>query len=349
MHAPLAFVKTSILTGFLLFILSSAIFAQVAFEKRKETTVHNGHSTYFDTSRSTIAEVHIEIPAFADSQLIVSHAAYSLSYDEPCEQASWVAYLLTRERAVPHFARTNHFLPDPMVATGSADDIDYKGSGYDRGHLAPAADMGWSSTAMAESFYYSNMSPQLPGFNRGIWKRLEELVRDWAIAYDSLYVVTGPILTNGLPFIGPHHVSVPGYYYKAILRLGQHPEGIAFVLPNQSSHSSLQTFAISIDSAESLTGIDFFSALPDRLEESVEKKMGVNDWEWRRERAVPIGNKPYDAPVTTVEEPAAPAPPVKTMVHTPTQAVQCLANTKAGRRCNRMTRDVSELCWQHLK
>ena len=160
----------------------------------------------------------LQIPAVKSSDEIVQHTAYTLSYNKQKRQANWVAYILTaNEVNAAHVVRTNHFLPDPFVNTVSATDADYKGSGYDRGHLANAEDMSYSTTTMAESFYYSNISPQLPAFNRGVWKRLEELVRFWATRYDSIYIVTGPVLTNGLPTIGADKVSVPEYYYKVIL------------------------------------------------------------------------------------------------------------------------------------
>jgi endonuclease G len=83
------------------------------------------------------------------------------------------------------------FLEDKLVKTGSAVTKDYAKSGYDRGHPARAADLGWSAQTMRESFYFSNMSPQLPAFNRGIWKKMEEKVRDWALTYDTIFIVTG--------------------------------------------------------------------------------------------------------------------------------------------------------------
>jgi endonuclease G, mitochondrial len=175
------------------------------------------------------------------------------------------------------------------VKTGTADNGDYAGSGYDRGHLAPAADMGWSSIAMAESFYYSNMSPQVPAFNRGIWKRLEELVRTWAVDYNAVYIVTGPVLTNGLLTIGINKVSVPKYFYKVILEYNdQDIKGIAFILPNTGSGEPLQNYAVTIDSVEKFTGIDFFPKLPDDQERIIESTLSVNSWIWKSSNTVHI-------------------------------------------------------------
>ena len=168
-----------------------------------------------------------------------------------------------------------------MVKSETACNADYLHSGYDKGHLAPAADMGWSATAMKESFYFSNMSPQDPSFNRGIWKRLEELVRDWAIQNNTIYIVTGPLLSTGLPTIGANKVSIPKFYYKVILDYTE-PEikSIAFIMPNAGSKDNLQRYAVSIDNVEKATGIDFFPSLPDEQENKIEKELCVACWQW---------------------------------------------------------------------
>ena len=231
--------------------------------------------------RGTII-TRLEIPKTYPKDIIITHTGYSLLYNETYEQANWVAYELTKEETEKSYERTNKFIPDPLVITGTANDQDYSGSGYDRGHLAPAGDMGWSTTAMAESFYYSNMSPQEPGFNRGIWKRLEELVRTWAVDNQMVYVVTGPVLTSGLSTIGNSKVSVPQYYYKVILDYTD-PEikGIGFILPNKSSKEPLQKYAVTIDSVEKFTGIDFFPKLPDEQEKIIESTLTIQSWSWK--------------------------------------------------------------------
>ena len=128
----------------------------------------------------------------------------------------------------------------------------------------------------------SNMSPQVPGFNRGIWKKLEGNVRNWASDNGEIYVVTGPILSGSYPSIGSNQVSIPNYYYKVILDYKE-PEikGIGFVLPHQKSSSSIQSFAVTIDEVERKTGIDFFHALPDDVEEQIESNLAVNKWSFR--------------------------------------------------------------------
>ncbi len=228
---------------------------------------------------TAVVQAQIEIPQSEPAGQIVTHVGYTLSYNEEHEQANWVAYELTAQEVQGIVSRSDDFRADPEIITGSATLVDYRGSGYDRGHLAPAADMKWSQQAMSESFYMSNMSPQVPGFNRGIWRSLESRVRSWAVENGTVYVVTGGILSSGLPTIGPDSVSVPEYFYKVILDYRE-PElkGIGFILSNQGSKSSLKTYAVSIDSVEQRTGIDFFPSLPDDIEDKLEASVDLSLW-----------------------------------------------------------------------
>jgi len=279
-----------------------------------------------DEEISTQNIEHLEYPALHANEKIISHTGYSFVYSEEHEQAKWIAYELTKEETNSLFERTDKFLVDPLVSTGTAENSDYSNSGYDKGHLAPAADMGWSATSMKESFYFSNMSPQLPGFNRGVWKRLEEMMRSWAIDNSAIYIVTGPILTSGLPTIGGNRVSIPNYYYKVVLDYTQ-PEihAIGFVLPNQSSSESLSSFAVSIDEVERQTGIDFFPALPDEQETKLEKEVCQACWQWQVSKANSGSGS----------------------THKSGTSVQCSGITKAGTRCKRMTSSENGRCYQH--
>jgi endonuclease G, mitochondrial len=219
------------------------------------------------------------LPKKNESEEVVYHTGFTLSYNEEHEQANWVAYELSYDKIGGSEKRTNKFLPDPNVSTQTANDKDYYKSGYDRGHLAPAGDMTWSEEAMRSSFYYSNMSPQVPSFNRGIWKKLEEQIRTWALRDSLLFVATGPVLENGLPYIGDNKVSVPKYYYKVIIDYyGNEKKGIGFIMANEASSKPLSNFIVSIDSVEKLTGINFFYAIPHTLQDSLEKQQCVECW-----------------------------------------------------------------------
>lgn len=219
-------------------------------------------------------------PLSSHNYQILQYQHYSLAYSETHEQAAWVAYELTAEQLNNKIAgRKDDFREDRRITTGCSSLKDYKRSGYDRGHLAPAADFCFSSTAMSESFFMSNMSPQLPGFNRGIWKKLEEKVREFALQNEKIYVITGGILEDALPSIGPNQVAIPNYYYKVLLDYSEPQiKAIAFLLPHQSSSQSLQSFSISIDSVESLTGLDFFPQLGDSLQSLLEATNDPLPW-----------------------------------------------------------------------
>jgi len=225
--------------------------------------------------------VFLEIPKTKSEDEVISHAGYSFVYNEDHEQANWVAYLLTTDRTKSVVKRKDNFRPDPAVKTGTATVKDYKGSGFDRGHLAPCADMCWSFQTMDESFFFSNMSPQVPAFNQGIWANLEALVRNWAIEYDSLFIVTGPVLREGLPYIGENKVSIPEYYYKVILNYtSKRIEGIGFIMANEGSKQPLQNYAVTIDSVQKFTGINFYNKLPKALEKQIEDSLCISCWNW---------------------------------------------------------------------
>lgn len=271
-----------------------------------------------------------EIPKYSTNDVLIMHKGFSLVYNEKHEQASWVAYELTAEETVKSFERSNKFLEDPLVSSGTATDEDYSSSGYDRGHLAPAADMSWSEQTMRESFFYSNMSPQTPSFNRGIWKKLEEKVRDWATEYKQLFVVTGPILSDTLSLsIGINKVTVPRYYYKVLCDT-LNKKGIGFVLPNSASSLPLNSFAISIDSVEVLTGINFFPTLSKKDEVIYEKQVCIECWNW--------GN------TLKVTEQIAPSKVDTTKLET---SVRCIATPKAGKRCKSKTLSPNSKCSKH--
>jgi endonuclease G, mitochondrial len=218
--------------------------------------------------------------AFVNCDSVICHTAYVLSYNQTTHQANWVAYLLTEAMTEKAFDRTNNFKADPLIP-GTDLAKDYQKSGYDRGHLVPAADMGFSELTMTESFYYSNMSPQVPGFNRGVWKRLEGNVRDWAVVYDSLYIVVGPIFSDTMKVIGPHQLAVPNAYFKVVLDCRKGKEKmIGFVLNNEGSKNSLESFVVAVDSIEFLTGLDLFPSLPDELELRLESEIVLEGWKW---------------------------------------------------------------------
>lgn len=210
---------------------------------------------------------------------IVHHQGYSLSYDEPYEQAEWVAYELKKKQVVNSNFERPYFEIDKAVKTGAASWKNYKNSGYDRGHLCPAADRAYDKTIYDETFLTSNISPQNHDFNAGIWNTLEQKVRYWAVKYDGVFVVSGGVLTKGLKTIGSEKVAVPNQFYKIILDANNGKvKMIAFLMPNHDSNKPLYDFVVSVDSIEKLTGIDFFPELDDAVENQLEASSSYKDW-----------------------------------------------------------------------
>lgn len=201
----------------------------------------------------------------------------TLAYSEENEQAYQVYYQLTPDLINGSQTRTDDFRADPTVTTGSATLEDYKGSGYDGGHLCPAADMTLNKTSMSETFYLSKMSPQMPGFDRGKWSVLKDQVRTWALDFDGLDVATGPIFEDNIGTIGADKVTVPGYYYKLVY-FESKKIILELILPNAYSSKSLEQFVVSVDQIEQKTGIDFFSGLEDKMENKLEGSVSLIGW-----------------------------------------------------------------------
>ncbi|MEP7267329.1 MAG: DNA/RNA non-specific endonuclease [Saprospiraceae bacterium] len=230
----------------------------------------------------------IDLPNQSTQAILVKHQYFTLSYSEPNEQAEWVSYTLTRDQLnLPKVGRFDYFSPDYSIKTKSALHRDYTGSGYTRGHLAPAADMAFDQKAEEECFFMSNISPQDKYFNQGIWRELEESIRDWARQYKSLIIVTGPVLSQGIiKKIGENRVSVPSYFYKVVLdTLSEHQKGVGFIIKNSISDQPLETYMVTIDSVETLTKLDFFNAINKNQKiEKTEHDFNKTDWPFRSDR-----------------------------------------------------------------
>ena len=235
----------------------------------------------------------VGVPISGNKEEVVDHLAFSLSYNEYHEQANWVMHIILPAISGGNATRSNDFREDTLVATGTSLEQDYflkekkldgkykyDGFGYDRGHLAPSADFRWSKKALSESFFYSNMSPQIADFNRFKWAELENWMREYVISYNTnLVIVTAPILSNDLAKIerGINKVSIPKYFVKVALDI-ENNRGIGFILPHKKIERPLEYFAVSIDSVESTMGYDLFSNLNDSLENSIEAETPYLEW-----------------------------------------------------------------------
>lgn len=243
-----------------------------------------------DISRTdpVITKDEYHLPSSTTGQ-VIQHKYYALSYNEEHEQAEWVAHILTKkELDQPWVERPDYFYDDEAVRTGSSEWADYKSSGYDRGHLLPAADRAFSQEAIEETFLMSNISPQSRNFNKGIWRELEEQTRSWAKKYKKLYVITGPILSDGgKGSIGKNNdITIPTQFYKILLDLSEPGlKGIAFLIPNEISYEPLFKYAVSIDAIEEMTGIDFFpDLLTEDLEKDLESNFNIDLWEFNKSK-----------------------------------------------------------------
>ncbi|NNE25269.1 MAG: DNA/RNA non-specific endonuclease [Saprospiraceae bacterium] len=223
------------------------------------------------------------------SAILIKHNYFNLGYNEKNEQADWVAYKLTKKSIqVPNVPRAERFNPDYDVHSRSAYHRDYTRSGYTRGHLAPAGDMAFNELAMQESFLMSNISPQLSGFNGGIWRELEESVRDWAYDRGIIYITTGPIFYSNTPkSIGENKVAVPDAFYKAILDVNTpRQDAVAFIIPHAVSTEQLDAYMVPIDDLEALLGIDFFPHLyiDENEEHQLESQLDKKVWPLNKKR-----------------------------------------------------------------
>jgi endonuclease G len=226
---------------------------------------------------------------------IIEHSGLILGFDCNYKMASWAFHVLTPEVSFGTITRTNDFRVDDQASCGSAVEADYfvrqpkadgtftyDGFGFDRGHLAPSADFRWSATALSESYYYSNMTPQRPEFNRESWAELEGLLRSIVDQEKKpFYVITGPILNENLPVIekSVNKLKIPEYHYKIIVDLSTGtPRGMAFLMPNKKCESRMSNYVVSIDSIEKLTGLDFFPNVDEQLETTIEAKADFGAW-----------------------------------------------------------------------
>ncbi len=223
-------------------------------------------------------ELEIPLSTAARQEQVVRHTGYTVSYNKNLKIPNWVSYERTREEVQGTEKRSNRFTADPLVTGSMATNNDYKYSGYDKGHMAPAADMKWDREVMKESFYFSNVCPQHPQLNRKGWEDLENKVREWAMADSAIIIVCGPIVWDNPRTIG-NKVAVPQQFFKVILSPFMEPvQAIGFLFNNEPSTGPLSAYAVSVDSIEHLTRLDFFSALPDDLENKIEAEADYLQW-----------------------------------------------------------------------
>jgi endonuclease G, mitochondrial len=239
------------------------------------------------------------IPQIDNEEKLIEHSAIVLAYSEEHEQAKWVAHVINTNIIEGNVSRTNNFRKDPLVKTGSSEEKDfftktklksgktiYDGYGYDRGHLAPSADFRWSKNALSESYFYSNMSPQLPEFNREGWAELENFLRSYIYENNvELHVLTGPILNDDLDKIDKsiNQMSLPNFFYKIAIDFNNN-RSIGFIMPNKKLDYPLEYYVTSIDSIESVSNLDFNYQLEDSIENYLERLIDISEWQTKKRK-----------------------------------------------------------------
>lgn len=236
-----------------------------------------------DEQKTPALEEMMELPAFDATQHIIVHKAYVVNYNSDNYIPNWVAYELTYAETYGDIKRKTNFNADPeLSADEAAQWWDYRRSGYDRGHMAPAGDMKWDDVAMTESFYLTNVCPQDSALNHGLWNDLENKARKWARRDSCLYIVCGPVFYSNqtVQHIGTErHIAVPHGFFKVFLR--QHKgewQAIGFLFKNEQERNELRDHAVSVDEIEKLTGYDFFHLLDDETENRIEADLNPDLW-----------------------------------------------------------------------
>ena len=220
----------------------------------------------------------VGMPHGVSDTLVNYGEAFAVHFNSSWGTANCAAYELTASELRGETERSGEFMADPSVK-GCPTAQDYAGSGFDRGHLVPAADLKWSPNAMRQSFLLTNVCPMHKALNEGGWAKLEEKVREWTARDSALLVFTGPVVSDGDTTLANGRVKVPSAYYKVIMAPCVRPvRAIAFIYPNGHSGGRLRQYAVSVDEVERRTGLDFFPTLADNEQHRLESTVNLDAW-----------------------------------------------------------------------
>ena len=252
-------------------------------QRREKAVVQQEQAKEIGASWTTMPDSVVELctaaPLTKTPEIVLQRTSYVVSYNKQTRCPNWVAWQLTADHTDGELKRMNNFHEDEDCPRPRATLQDYKGSGWSRGHMCPAGDNKWSREAMYDSFSLVNVCPQDSKHNSGVWNSMEMDCRQWARKYGEVFIVCGPVWTKGKhQTIGPNKVQVPEAFFKVVLRLKPKPAGFGFITRNNEGTKKRDLYYNSIDQVERITGIDFFPALPDDIENEVEAKADVSDW-----------------------------------------------------------------------
>ena len=251
-------------------------------------------------------EQDVLLPKFTRPQesQVLQRMAYVTSYNSSTRNPNWVAWHLTREntegtynrKGVPYYDDNgmaigiaaftpdvvrNEYFVDMQVPVPRQEHSDWREhpANIDHGHMCPAADCKWDKGAQNQSFLLTNMCPQNHGMNGGDWETLESKCRTWAKRFGDIYIVAGPIFYSGVKSsFGPNKIAIPDAFFKVVLCLQGTPKALGFIFPNEDVSHDLNDYLMTVDEVEEITGLDFFSALDDKVENAVEASSNLGLW-----------------------------------------------------------------------
>lgn len=252
-----------------------------ASEVQRQGLISTNEEDETTLPKQIIEAYSVEIPIIQRDvpEQILKRTAYTLSYNKEIKCPNWVAWYLTRDHSDGEWARSNDYREDYDVPSPRATNDDYKGNSWSRGHMCPAGDNKWNADAMSETFLLTNMCPQERSLNSGVWNQIEMDCRKWANKYGGVYIVCGPLYyKKEHETIGFNQIVVPEAFYKVILRLNPNPKAIGFIVKNNDGKKKKDQYVNTVDEVERISGIDFFPALPDDIENEVEAHANLDDW-----------------------------------------------------------------------
>ena len=221
---------------------------------------------------------HLDVGSPGKADIVLEREGYAVGYSKRHHQPLWVQYRLRNDNVLSkNKVERMDIRYDPDIPSTASDMNDYSKSGYDRGHLAPAKDMRYSPKAEADCALMSNICPQISGFNRGVWKRLEKQVRRFAYEQGSIVVVTGPIFSRtGSRKLG--EIPVASKFYKVVYCDGPKPKMIGFIIPHESTDADVTNFICTVDLVEMESGLRFFDRIPWKLQRELKTHTSPPDW-----------------------------------------------------------------------
>lgn len=221
--------------------------------------------------------LYVEIPVGTPSQK-KQYEGFMVDFNAANHTANYVSWKLLASKTDGSAKRTGEFLHDEDVK-GCPYSEDYKHSGFDRGHMCPAADQKWSRTAMAHSFVMTNICPQAGALNSGAWSTLEKKERQWACNYGKLIIIAGPVYeARDTARIGHTGVRIPSSFFKVVYAPTV-SRAIAFVYPNRRSPGNMANYSMTVDRLEEITGYDFFHTMPENEQHKIESKASFSSWD----------------------------------------------------------------------